>query len=292
MSEALRRIEDAYRDGSDELSLCGLELTAVPDEIGRLTKLTVLSLDTNRLTSLPAAIGNLVELDELSVTENCLTSLPREIGRLTKLRALCLQCNQLVALPPEIGGLSSLTFLDIEDNQLTALPAEIGDMANLSTLKLARNRLTALPPEMARLTKIKPPQFPVNQRHIVDPRIRLTLYGNPLVDPPAEIHGIGEVMAYLRDRLKAKQRVWLEGNKLEIVEGTTVAQYWRIVQALVDDGGRVLEASVGTTVMETRNARLTAHFDEAGTTWFECNKVEVLEYVRAFLLRNSEALLA
>jgi len=84
---------------------------------------------------------------------------------------------------------------------LTSLPAEIGELSNLSTLKLARNRLIVLPPEMGRLTKIRPPRFPPNQRHIVDPRIQLTIYDNPLIDPPPEIRRTDEVMAYLRAKL-------------------------------------------------------------------------------------------
>ncbi len=71
--EALERIERAARQGSPGLDLSSLDLTALPPEIGRLTKLTMLQVEENQLTALPPEIGRLAQLAVLSVWGNQLT---------------------------------------------------------------------------------------------------------------------------------------------------------------------------------------------------------------------------
>lgn len=97
--ELLEVIEDAARTGKESLGLSWQELTALPPEIGHLTKLTGLSLSGNRLITLPP-----------------------EIGRLTNLTSLTLDRNELTALPPEIGQLTNLSFLDLRGNPLPVPP--------------------------------------------------------------------------------------------------------------------------------------------------------------------------
>ena len=64
---------------------------AVPAEVGRLSALRELHLNSNQLTSLPAEIGQLTALSELNLESNQLTSLPAEIGQLTSLRGCDLE---------------------------------------------------------------------------------------------------------------------------------------------------------------------------------------------------------
>jgi len=288
MDEASRRIEEALLSGTDELFLDGLGLTRLPDTIGLLTKVTVLGLGRNRLTELPSRIGDLAALEELDISENALTALPAEVGRLKHLKILYLMQNKLVDLPREVGELSSLHTLQLEDNLLATLPPEIGNLSNLRELKVARNRLTVLPPEMGRLTKIRSPEFPPNQRHIVDPRVHLSLSDNPLVDPPPEIKGVDGIMAYLRDKWQT------------VATRATLSQYSHIVHALIADGGTFVEMQdLGpnkvATIITTRNTTLTVYFTSppltgyavvpVGTVSFQADRPEVLDYVRAFLKR-------
>jgi leucine-rich repeat protein SHOC2 len=97
----------------------------VPAEIGGLSALTWLELDSNKLTSVPAALGNLSALTHLYLNSNQLTSVPVEIGRLSALTLLDLESNQLMSVPAALGALSALETLDIRKNLLMTLPAEL-----------------------------------------------------------------------------------------------------------------------------------------------------------------------
>ena len=58
------------------------KLTSVPAEIGQLTSLTHLYLESNQLTSVPAEIGQLTSLERLGLSDNQLTRLPGAINHL------------------------------------------------------------------------------------------------------------------------------------------------------------------------------------------------------------------
>ena len=136
------------------LDLSHKELTSLPEEVTRLTKLTSLNLRNNQLSSLPSEIAQLTNLTDLDLTNNQLTSLPPEITRLTNLTDLDLSQNELTILPAEIARLTNLTYLHLAHNQLTRLPAEIGGLTNLDTLLLGYNQLTRLPAEIGGLTNL------------------------------------------------------------------------------------------------------------------------------------------
>ncbi len=115
------------------------QLTELPKEIGQLTNLTRLNLNSNKLTELPKEIGQLIDLTELDLFNNKLTELPKEIGQLTNLTRLNLNSNKLTELPKEIGQLTNLTTLILKNNQLSELPKEIIKLTNLNILNTADN---------------------------------------------------------------------------------------------------------------------------------------------------------
>jgi hypothetical protein len=190
-----------------ELWLDGNRLASLPREIGQLGHLTHLSVAANFLEKLPPEIGELTSLESLDLSANMLTEIPPEIGRLTNLRDLRLSKNRLEKLPKEIGKLSRLARLCIDRNRLTELPAEIGELTNLSILWMHHNRLSRLPPELGRLTNLKPSVMSRGRSGKALPVPTppgLMVEGNPLVDPPAEIKGTAEIIAYLRGLLAGK----------------------------------------------------------------------------------------
>jgi len=194
----------------EDFSLTG----AVPAEVGRLSALIQLNLNSNQLTSVPAEIGQLTALRELNLNSNQLTSVPAEIGQLTALRELYLGENQLTSLPAEIGQLAALEWLDLSENQLTRVPAEIGLLRSLTWLNLFGNQLTSLPAEIGQLISLR----------------ELRLYDNQLMRVPAEIR-----------QLAALESLHLSGNKL-----TTLPAAIRKLRAAgchvhTDDGVRVYE---------------------------------------------------
>ena len=64
--EAQRRIQSALEDKADTLDLSKLGLTTIPKELGQLSNLTHLSLDSNQLSSIPKELGQLTNLDHIS----------------------------------------------------------------------------------------------------------------------------------------------------------------------------------------------------------------------------------
>jgi len=199
-AEAMRRMIDARRYRSTELSLDGLGLSSLPEQIGDLTALKVLNLSSNRLTTLPERIGDLAALTSLDLSDNRLTTLPERIGDLTALKVLSLGSNQLTTIPERIGDLTALTYLNLYGNQLTTLPERIGDLTALKYLNLGSNQLTTLPERIGDLTALKFLNLAGNQLTTLPERIGglaaltyLNLYGNPLTPSPALLDGLFEL---------------------------------------------------------------------------------------------------
>ena len=98
----------------------------IPPEIGHLTNLTYLYLQSNQLTG----------------------EIPSEIGNLTNLTYLYLQSNQLTGvIPSEIGNLTNLTSLNLYNNQLTGvIPIEICNQGD-NTPTVSYNQLCPPYPE-------------------------------------------------------------------------------------------------------------------------------------------------
>ena len=74
-------------------------MTTLPELIGQLTSLKLLSLEYNQLTSLPESIGRLENLEWLSLNNNQLTFLPESIGNLRNLEILNFSSNHIIPLP-------------------------------------------------------------------------------------------------------------------------------------------------------------------------------------------------
>ena len=99
-------------DSAEYLELFFNQLSGpIPTEIGLLTALVNLALDSNQLSG----------------------PIPTEIGLLTALVNLALDGNQLSGpIPTEIGLLTSLTDLALFDNQLSGpIPSELEDLSQL-----------------------------------------------------------------------------------------------------------------------------------------------------------------
>ena len=86
-------------DLSPEREACiDIHLIGVPPDIGNLTNLRVLMLDTNQLSELPREIGQLSQLERISVSNNLLARLPDSISNLGRLESLHAANNRLVAV--------------------------------------------------------------------------------------------------------------------------------------------------------------------------------------------------
>ena len=147
---------DAFED-LRSLDLGGSEqkprLTEIPEEIGYLINLTLLSFDLNAIQFVPDFIGQLTQLSQLYLSQNQLQTLPNSIGQLTQLRQLWLSQNQLKELPDSIGKLTQLQYLDLRRNPLKELPDSMGKLTQLQYLDLRRTPLKRLPNSLRELRR-------------------------------------------------------------------------------------------------------------------------------------------
>jgi Leucine-rich repeat (LRR) protein len=100
----------------------------VPSEIGRLTKLTGMTVSDNLLNgTIPSALGDLTNLARLLMWDNQFTgTIPSALGALTALSELWLQPNQLTGTMPfcDEGGGGGRP----QHHNFTTLVAECGEV--------------------------------------------------------------------------------------------------------------------------------------------------------------------
>ena len=151
------------------LDLCHNKITVVPPFINKILALRVLNLENNQIASLPQEIAGLVHLEQLNMGHNLITSVEElDFSQMHAMIDMRFNHNQLKEFNRGLGQMTQLRDLNLEDNMLKELPREIGWLSKtLRSLLVARNKLVRLPGEVA----------------FLNPTIKLTLDGNPLVDP-------------------------------------------------------------------------------------------------------------
>jgi tetratricopeptide (TPR) repeat protein len=124
------------------LGLNNKEISTIPESIGKLTNIRILSLNSIGISTLPESIGNLTELEGLYLDSNKLKKLPRSIGNCTKLQEIYIRSNKLKNLPSEIGKLHNLHRIMLNDNPLTSLPSTFQNLINLEDLHIQNTKLS------------------------------------------------------------------------------------------------------------------------------------------------------
>lgn len=105
------------------LDLSRAKITSIPPAfISKIPNVEKFVLDKNHLVTLPDEIGSLAKLTVLSLYGNNLRTLPPTIANLSSLQFLDLHSNNLQLLPDEIWNLTSLTVLNLSSNILTSFP--------------------------------------------------------------------------------------------------------------------------------------------------------------------------
>ena len=197
--------DDALPPNLVELTLTLEKCTKLPASIGKLPRLTKLSL-TGGFTSLPAALGKLGALKELWIYANALTSIPdAALPKGLSDLSLC-DCPALKTLPNRLGDLADLKSFAAIRTGLAALPEPLRRAKNLETLRLTgAPELTALPAWLGELSKLS----------------HLSLGRNPALGPlPASIARLKKKLTYLDlDETPGAFPLgaWLEGSALEYI---------------------------------------------------------------------------
>ncbi|MFX1503216.1 MAG: leucine-rich repeat domain-containing protein [Promethearchaeota archaeon] len=211
------------------LNLVMKELDILPDIIGNLSKLRILTLKWNKIDALPESFGNLIELEELDLEGswstnddkaiyNGIMELPNSFCNLKKLKILNIKENGLRLLPNNIGQLKSLQKLFLDTNRISEIPESIGELTDLSFLSLRSNRISNIPPSLCRLEKVFQLDLSFNLIEKIPDCIdqlksvnMLYLGGNKITEIPSSIANLGSL-----------ERLYLGENQLtEIPEVIT-----------------------------------------------------------------------
>lgn len=113
-------------------------LSALPDEMAKLTNIVSINLLGNQFDTFPPVLGKMTTLDEISLSSNHLSYVGPEIGLCKNLRILIMNYNSISELPKEIGNLTELLYLDISSCPISTLPEEIKNLTKLQELHINR----------------------------------------------------------------------------------------------------------------------------------------------------------
>lgn len=125
IEEALCEPENVYRLKLKKCKKCD----SLPEEIFQLTQLQELTISGLKLKKINNNLSLLKNLKYLNISRNKLTSLPETIGKLTELCTLIINRNKIEELPSSISNLKKLTLIDAWENPLYILPPSIIELA-------------------------------------------------------------------------------------------------------------------------------------------------------------------
>ena len=144
----LDTLDLSFNLGSGVTGLIG----SIPAEMGALSRLTFLNLNTNKLTgSLPDGLSSLPSLQYVNLGGNMLSgSLPSWIGASwTSVTNLNLGLNLFTdTIPSTLGALKNLQVLNIKSNLLSgSIPSSLSQLSKMTDLEVGGNQLSGPPPE-------------------------------------------------------------------------------------------------------------------------------------------------
>ncbi|WOH16085.1 hypothetical protein DCAR_0935634 [Daucus carota subsp. sativus] len=143
----------------EDLILCGYSnLEQLPDDIGDMESLKMLSAEYTGITYLPESIGRLSKLKKLLLHScNKLRHLPSSICHLKAVECLGLNyCSNLQELPEKIGNMESLKKLQAVGTDITTLPESTGRLSKLVKIELSScKRLEYLPRSICNLRSLE-----------------------------------------------------------------------------------------------------------------------------------------
>ncbi|MBC7877562.1 MAG: hypothetical protein H7Y59_10360 [Anaerolineales bacterium] len=115
------------------------QIQELPISLAQLKNLRQVFFGYNNV--IPEELGLLIKLEILSLHEDGLRTVPNFVRRLTNLRVLLLNSNQLSEVPEWIDEFKNLENLWLQNNLLRSLPPSIARLENLGNLQLQNNPL-------------------------------------------------------------------------------------------------------------------------------------------------------
>ena len=130
----------------DILFLNENEFEAIPEVIGKLKRLRMLSFRGNRLKELSSSNLPSSSLVWLILTKNRITRIDSNVGDLKRLRQLMLSHNELTCIPPQLGECQDLELIRLANNKISVpLPNEVFSLPKLAWISLAGNPIAYRP---------------------------------------------------------------------------------------------------------------------------------------------------
>ena len=175
-----------YVNTLEILDLSGNNLSELPEDLYRFTKLKIAFFSQNKFTIFPKQLAKcpsltmigfksnqIVEIPEdalplhiqwLTLTDNRIEKLPKSIGKCTYLQKCMLAGNRLQELPEELAQCKNLELLRISANQLTKIPTWLIQMPKLSWLAFSGNPSTYIPKNEVQLPSIDWSRIQIKQQ--------------------------------------------------------------------------------------------------------------------------------
>lgn len=179
----------ALTDTLEVLDLSNNQLTGLPDDLHRFTRLRILFASNNPFTELPPVLGRCPQLEMvgfkacaivhvpedslppalrwLILTDNCIATLPDTLGQRPHLQKLMLSCNALDRLP-DLSACHRLELLRLADNHFHAIPPTVFTLPALAWLAVAGNPLSACS-EATMLTHARDKAWPIRDLSTGEP---------------------------------------------------------------------------------------------------------------------------
>ncbi len=126
-------------------------ITALPDEIEKLSGVGFLYLEFNQLSTLPAALARMPALEGMYFTANRFTEVPPFVFTMKSLKKMQFSKNAITVLPPELGNLAELRHLNMSANKFPEVPASIAKLTRLRVCDLSDNPIRSLPEEFGKV---------------------------------------------------------------------------------------------------------------------------------------------
>ena len=161
--ELLELLQDAKEQHWEVLDLRYCGLNVLPDMLGEMENLKVLSLGnhsasiagaSNNFSELPNSVENLQNLQSLNLRNSEIRILPAAFGKLESLKLLNLEYSKIGVLPYSVGTLTNLQSLDLSSTKISVLPDSIGNLTNLQSLDLHKTPISVLPDSIGNLTNL------------------------------------------------------------------------------------------------------------------------------------------
>jgi len=128
-----------------KLSLRGMDLKEIPEEIFKYHRLKKLDLSFNNLTSIPKDIARLKYLKTFDLSNNQITALYSGLFGLENLRILNLNGNKIKSIPESFSKLKNLSILSLSNNRFVQFPFPVLNLKNLEELNISSNQISYFP---------------------------------------------------------------------------------------------------------------------------------------------------